>query len=56
MNPIGSILVAEDQVSARESLVELLKGEGYEVHDAPDGNAAVHARREVEVSRRKDLS
>lgn len=41
MNPIGSILVAEDQDSARESLVELLKGEGYEVHEAPDGNAAI---------------
>src|SRR5918996_3303566 len=41
MNSNGSILVAEDQDSARESLVELLKGEGYEVHEAADGNAAI---------------
>ncbi len=41
MNSNGSILVAEDQDSARESLVELLKAEGYEVHEAADGNAAI---------------
>jgi DNA-binding NtrC family response regulator len=41
MNSNGSILVAEDQDSARESLVELLRGEGYEVHEAADGNAAI---------------
>ena len=41
MNSNGSILVAEDQDSARESLVELLRGEGYEVHEAADGNAAL---------------
>jgi two-component system response regulator PilR (NtrC family) len=38
---MGSILVAEDQDSARESLVELLRGEGYEVHEAADGNEAI---------------
>ena len=41
MNSNGSILVAEDQDSARESLVELLKAEAYEVHEAADGNAAI---------------
>jgi two-component system response regulator PilR (NtrC family) len=41
MNSIGSILVAEDQESARESLVELLRGEGFEVHDAADGTTAI---------------
>lgn len=41
MNLNGSILVAEDQESARESLVELLRGEGYEVHDAADGTTAI---------------
>jgi two-component system response regulator PilR (NtrC family) len=41
MNSNGSILVAEDQESARESLVELLRGEGYEVHDAADGTTAI---------------
>src|SRR5581483_1708057 len=37
----GTILVVEDQESARESLVELLTGEGYEVHSAPDGKAGM---------------
>jgi DNA-binding NtrC family response regulator len=41
MNSNGSILVAEDQDSARESLVELLRGEGYEVYEAADGTAAI---------------
>jgi len=36
----GTVLVVEDQESARESLVELLRGEGYEVHEAADGIAA----------------
>ncbi|HEY7166205.1 MAG TPA: sigma-54 dependent transcriptional regulator [Candidatus Binatia bacterium] len=36
-----SILVAEDQDSARESLVELLKAEGFEVAEAADGNQAI---------------
>ena len=40
MNSNGSILVAEDQESARESLVELFKDEGYDGYEAPDGNAA----------------
>lgn len=34
-------MVAEDQDSARESLVELLKAEDYEVYEAPDGKAAI---------------
>ena len=37
----GTVLVVEDQNSARESLAELLRGEGYEVHEAADGNAAI---------------
>jgi DNA-binding NtrC family response regulator len=37
----GTVLVVEDQESARESLAELLRGEGYEVHEAADGNAAI---------------
>jgi DNA-binding NtrC family response regulator len=37
----GTILVAEDQDSARESLAELLQGEGYEVHAAADGKAGI---------------
>ncbi|HEY5543659.1 MAG TPA: response regulator, partial [Candidatus Binatia bacterium] len=37
----GTVLVVEDQDSARESLAELLRGEGYEVHEAADGKAAI---------------
>ncbi|TMA58699.1 MAG: sigma-54-dependent Fis family transcriptional regulator [Deltaproteobacteria bacterium] len=40
LNVNGTILVVEDQDSARESLAELLRGEGYEVHEAADGNVA----------------
>lgn len=36
----GTILVVEDQGPARESLAELLRGEGYEVHEAAGGNSA----------------
>jgi two-component system response regulator PilR (NtrC family) len=38
---IGTVLVVEDQDSARESLADLLRGEGYEVYEAADGNAAI---------------
>jgi two-component system response regulator PilR (NtrC family) len=37
----GTILVVEDQDAARESLVELLKGEGFAVHSAADGKAGI---------------
>jgi DNA-binding NtrC family response regulator len=37
----GTVLVVEDQDSARESLSDLLRGEGYEVHEAPDGKVAI---------------
>ncbi len=40
---IGIILVAEDQAVARESLCELLREEGYQVHEAIDGRAALEA-------------
>jgi DNA-binding NtrC family response regulator len=45
----GTILVAEDEAGARQSLVELLREEGYEVRAAPDGAAALGALEEVEV-------
>lgn len=38
--PAGTILVVEDEEMARESLCELLRGDGYEVFDAADGNKA----------------
>ena len=37
----GTILIVEDQDSARESLVDLLKAEGFEVHAAEDGKAGI---------------
>ena len=41
MTTNGTILVIEDQPSSRESLAELLRGEGYEVHEAADGNSGI---------------
>jgi DNA-binding NtrC family response regulator len=38
---MDAILVVERQDSARESLAELLRGEGYEVYEAADGRAAI---------------
>jgi DNA-binding NtrC family response regulator len=49
MTTTGSILVAEDQESARESLVELLRGEGYEVHQAADGSKAMALIDELDI-------
>jgi DNA-binding NtrC family response regulator len=37
----GTLLVVEDQDTARQSLSELLRDEGYEVHEAADGDAAL---------------
>jgi len=39
----GAILIAEDEVAVRESLVEVLQDEGYEVTAVPDGAAAITA-------------
>jgi DNA-binding NtrC family response regulator len=36
----GTILVVEDQDTARSSLAELLRGEDYEVHEAENGKVA----------------
>lgn len=36
----NTILIAEDEAILRESLAELLRGEGYEVLEAPHGKAA----------------
>ncbi len=41
MTSNGTILIVEDQQSARESLAELLRGEGYDVHEAADGTAGI---------------
>ena len=45
----GTILVAEDEALARQSLVALLQEEGYHVYPAADGTAAVQLLDEVDV-------
>jgi DNA-binding NtrC family response regulator len=45
----GIIMVVEDQDSARESLCELLRGEGYQVHAAADGTAAIKLIDQVDL-------
>jgi len=39
----GTILIAEDEASVRESLAEVLREEGYDVTDVADGSAAIAA-------------
>jgi CheY-like chemotaxis protein len=39
----GRLLVADDEAAIRESLSEVLREEGYEVTEAPDGAAAIAA-------------
>ncbi|MDH3445808.1 MAG: sigma-54 dependent transcriptional regulator [Deltaproteobacteria bacterium] len=45
----GTVLVIEDQESARESLAELLRGEGYEVHEAADGIAGIDLIKKLDL-------
>jgi len=49
MSAKGTILVVEDQESARESLVELLRGEGYDVHEAADGEEGIKKISQLDV-------
>jgi len=44
-----TILVVEDQDSARESLCELLLDQGYTVHEAADGTAAINLVKEKDI-------
>ncbi len=46
---VGTILVAEDQESARISLCELLRDEGYQVYEAPDGTTAIKFINELDL-------
>jgi CheY-like chemotaxis protein len=39
----GTILIADDEAAVRESLVEVLRDEGYQVEGAPDGATAITA-------------
>ena len=49
MAVLGSILVVDDETVARQSIVEVLREEGYQVYEAADGNAALTLLQEVEV-------
>ena len=40
---VGRILLADDENVSRETLAEVLRGEGYDVETAPDGLAAIAA-------------
>jgi DNA-binding NtrC family response regulator len=45
----GTILVADDEALARQSIVETLQEEGYHVYEAADGNAALKLLDEVDM-------
>ena len=45
----GSILVADDEAVARQSVVEVLQEEGYQVYEAADGQAAIEALEELDL-------
>jgi len=45
----GNILVVEDEEAARRSLCELLREEGYQVHEAADGAAAMELADELDL-------
>lgn len=45
----GSILVADDEAVARQSVVEVLQEEGYQVYEAADGPAALQALEELDL-------
>src|SRR5262245_40257982 len=49
MSSTGTILVIEDQDSARDSLVELLSGEGYDVHQAVNGKEGIAKINQLDV-------
>ncbi len=46
---VGTVLVAEDQESARTSLCELLREEGYQVYEAADGPSAIKSISELDL-------
>ena len=46
---VGTMLVAEDQESARISLCELLREEGYQVYEAADGTTAINLINDLDL-------
>lgn len=49
MTMLGTILVADDEALARQSITEVLREEGYQVYEAADGQAALQLLEEIEV-------
>lgn len=49
MSMAGTILVADDEVLARQSIAEVLREEGYRVYEAANGQAALDVLEEVEI-------
>lgn len=49
MSIAGTVLVADDEALARQSIAEVLREEGYQVHEAADGQAALNVLEEIEV-------
>ncbi|MBI2988649.1 MAG: sigma-54-dependent Fis family transcriptional regulator [Deltaproteobacteria bacterium] len=45
----GTVLVVEDQETARQSLCELLREEGHQVYEAADGRAAIKQADELDL-------
>jgi DNA-binding NtrC family response regulator len=49
MTMLGTIVVADDEALARQSVAELLREESYHVYEAADGQAALQILEEVDV-------
>ncbi len=49
MTMLGTIVVADDEALARQSVAELLREEGYQVYEAADGQAAFQLLEEIDV-------
>jgi len=46
---VSAVLVADDEVGMRETLVDILSASGYGVHAASDGDAALDAIRSLQL-------
>jgi len=49
MTMLGTIVVADDEALARQSVAEFLQEEGYQVYEAADGQAALQFLEQVDV-------
>jgi two-component system response regulator PilR (NtrC family)/two-component system response regulator HydG len=49
MSTRGTILIADDEALARQSIADILREEGYQTYEAADGQAALDMLEEMEV-------